>query len=237
MCAPRAIDDRGERRLRRCVRADRWATRSATDHQMNQGATKSVFQTTIQRTLLRLGLQCRRLVRAPMLTTVHRRRRLEFAHQYSSWTRPLNGDRQLQVHRITMHKNLFIALLINAALVITFKTIVILDELDNSGNRRTILEENWWLVTLTAVPLGLGLNPGEDMGIYKCIVTSRHGGILNSRRAVSPLVRLMEGEERWEALDYPQGVLPQNWGGTELNRSITCMVLKATANDRRHLAL
>ncbi|GFY73190.1 calcitonin gene-related peptide type 1 receptor [Trichonephila inaurata madagascariensis] len=42
-----------------------------------------------------------------------------------------------------MHKNLFIALLINAALVITFKTIVILDELDNSGNRRTILEENW----------------------------------------------------------------------------------------------
>ncbi|XP_055943140.1 calcitonin gene-related peptide type 1 receptor-like isoform X2 [Argiope bruennichi] len=51
--------------------------------------------------------------------------------------------KQLQVHRITMHKNLFIALLINAALVISFKTIVILDELDNSGNRRTILEENW----------------------------------------------------------------------------------------------
>ncbi|XP_035216080.1 calcitonin gene-related peptide type 1 receptor-like isoform X2 [Stegodyphus dumicola] len=51
--------------------------------------------------------------------------------------------KQLQVHRITMHKNLFAALLLNAALAVSFKTIVILDELDNSGNRRTILEENW----------------------------------------------------------------------------------------------
>ncbi|GFS60418.1 zinc finger protein [Trichonephila clavipes] len=43
----------------------------------------------------------------------------------------------------------------------------------------------------------------------------------------------VEGEERWEASDHPQRVL----GGIEPNRSITCMVLKATANDRRHLAL
>ncbi|GFU67693.1 transposable element Tcb1 transposase [Trichonephila clavipes] len=84
--APRAIDDRGERRLRRCVRADRRATVEQLTPKMNQGATKSVSQTTIQRTLLRLGLRSRRLVRAPMLTAVHRRRRLEFARQYSSWT-------------------------------------------------------------------------------------------------------------------------------------------------------
>ncbi|GFY13939.1 uncharacterized protein TNCV_1296001 [Trichonephila clavipes] len=57
------------------------------------------------------------------------------------------------------------------------------------------------------------------------------------RRAASPLVRLVEGEERWEATDHPQGPLPQNWGETELNRSITCMVLKATDNNRRHLAI
>ncbi|GFU63640.1 uncharacterized protein TNCV_4588451 [Trichonephila clavipes] len=63
------------------------------------------------------------------------------------------------------------------------------------------------------------------------------GGTLNSRRAASSLVRLVEGEERWNAPDHPQGVLPLNWGETELNRSVTCMVLKATANDRRHLAL
>ncbi|GFW82381.1 uncharacterized protein TNCV_3818611 [Trichonephila clavipes] len=94
-----------------------------------------------------------------------------------------------------------------------------------------------WLATLTAVPLGLGSNPGEDMDVCKCIVPSRHGGTLNSRRAASPLVRLVEGEERWEAPDHSQGVLPQNCGETELNRSVTCMVLKATANDMRHLAL
>ncbi|GFW00046.1 uncharacterized protein TNCV_3568361 [Trichonephila clavipes] len=60
---------------------------------------------------------------------------------------------------------------------------------------------------------------------------------LNSRRAASPLVRLVVGEEMWVALDHPQGVLPLNWGETELNRCVTCMVLKATANDRRHLTL
>ncbi|GFY10200.1 uncharacterized protein TNCV_2628791 [Trichonephila clavipes] len=35
----------------------------------------------------------------------------------------------------------------------------------------------------------------------------------------------------------PQGVLPLNWGETELNRSVTCMMLKATANDRRPIAM
>ncbi|GFV78392.1 uncharacterized protein TNCV_95491 [Trichonephila clavipes] len=60
---------------------------------------------------------------------------------------------------------------------------------------------------------------------------------LNSRRAASPLARLVEGEERREASDHPQSVLPPNWGGIEPNRTVTCMVLKATANDRRHLAL
>ncbi|GFV26478.1 uncharacterized protein TNCV_3361311 [Trichonephila clavipes] len=33
------------------------------------------------------------------------------------------------------------------------------------------------------------------------------------------------------------GVLPQNWSGNEPNRTVTCMVLRATANDRRHLSL
>ncbi|GFW66060.1 uncharacterized protein TNCV_588861 [Trichonephila clavipes] len=75
------------------------------------------------------------------------------------------------------------------------------------------------------------------MDVCKCKVPARHGDTLNSRRAASPLVRLVEGEERWEASDHPQGVLPLNWGGIEPNRTITCMVLKATANNRRHLAL
>ncbi|GFS57886.1 uncharacterized protein TNCV_2909661 [Trichonephila clavipes] len=64
-----------------------------------------------------------------------------------------------------------------------------------------------------------------------------HGGTLNSRRAASPLVRLVEGEERWEFSDHSQSVLPLNWGGTEPNRTVTCTVLRVMANDRRHLAL
>ncbi|GFV34259.1 uncharacterized protein TNCV_991801 [Trichonephila clavipes] len=84
---------------------------------------------------------------------------------------------------------------------------------------------------LTAVPLDLGSNPGEDMVVCKCTVPSRHGVTLNSRRASIPLMKLVEGEEKWEAPDHP--TLPQNWGGTELNRSVTCMVLRATTNDMR----
>ncbi|GFU83737.1 uncharacterized protein TNCV_858161 [Trichonephila clavipes] len=75
------------------------------------------------------------------------------------------------------------------------------------------------------------------MDVCKCIVPARHGGTLNSRRAASPLVRLVEWEERWEASDHPQSVLPLTWGGIEPNRTVKCMVLKATANDKRHLAL
>ncbi|GFV93692.1 hypothetical protein TNCV_365931 [Trichonephila clavipes] len=60
----------------------------------------------------------------------------------------------------------------------------------------------------------------------------RNGGTLNSSRATSPVVRL--GKERWAALTPPsQGVILQNWGGTESNRTVTCIMLKATANNRR----
>ncbi|GFW36150.1 uncharacterized protein TNCV_4930121 [Trichonephila clavipes] len=62
---------------------------------------------------------------------------------------------------------------------------------------------------------GLGSNPRKGMDVCKCIVPSHERGTLNSRRANSPLVRLVEREERWEASDHPQGVLPQNWDGTE----------------------
>ncbi|GFW70860.1 hypothetical protein TNCV_3366101 [Trichonephila clavipes] len=51
-------------------------------------------------------------------------------------------------------------------------------------------------------------------------------------RATCPLVRLVEGKERWENSDQPEGILPQNWGGNEPNHTVICMVLKATANDR-----
>ncbi|GFV57353.1 uncharacterized protein TNCV_3285811 [Trichonephila clavipes] len=77
------------------------------------------------------------------------------------------------------------------------------------------------------------MNPEEGMDVCKCIAPLRHGSTLNSRRAASPLVWLLEGEERWEAPDHLQGFLPLNWGGTEQKRTITCMVSKA--NDRRKI--
>ncbi|GFU63503.1 hypothetical protein TNCV_1000561 [Trichonephila clavipes] len=54
---------------------------------MNQGATNSGFQTTVQRLLLHL-------VHAPMLTAVHQQRRLEFSHRYRNWAS--NERRQYQ---------------------------------------------------------------------------------------------------------------------------------------------
>ncbi|GFW10946.1 uncharacterized protein TNCV_4459211 [Trichonephila clavipes] len=65
-------------------------------------------------------------------------------------------------------------------------------------------------VTLTTVLLGLNSNPGEGMDVCKCIVLSRHGATLNSRRDSSALVRFVEEEYCWEVPDYTQGVLPQN---------------------------
>ncbi|GFV52938.1 uncharacterized protein TNCV_2876061 [Trichonephila clavipes] len=66
----------------------------------------------------------------------------------------------------------------------------------------------------------------------QCIVPSRHGGTLNSRRSAS-LVWLVEGDDRWETPDHPQGFLPLNWGGTKQKRTVASMVLKAKANDKR----
>ncbi|GFV83757.1 putative transposase [Trichonephila clavipes] len=68
------------------------------------------------------------------------------------------------------------------------------------------------------------------MNVCKCIVPLRHGGTLNSRRATSPLVRLVDREERWEAPD-PQGVLPQNCGRTELSRTVTCSAEPLLGSD------
>ncbi|GFS83267.1 hypothetical protein TNCV_600161 [Trichonephila clavipes] len=58
------------------------------------------------------------------------------------------------------------------------------------------------LALLHGASVGLGSNTGEDMGVCERIVPLQHGGTLNSRRAASPLVCLVEGVERWEASDH-----------------------------------
>ncbi|GFT60886.1 hypothetical protein TNCV_3616081 [Trichonephila clavipes] len=72
---------------------------------------------------------------------------------------------------------------------------------------------------------GLGLNPEEGMDVCKSIEPLRHGGTLNSRRAACSLYT----SKGRESSDHFQGVL-QNSGGIELNRTVTCMMLKAKAN-------
>ncbi|GFW72792.1 uncharacterized protein TNCV_1266351 [Trichonephila clavipes] len=86
----------------------------------------------------------------------------------------------------------------------------------------------------------LGSNPGEGMDICKCIVPSQHGDTLNSRRAASPLVRFLVGEELWEAPAILRvfSLKEKSKSGKEQNRTVTCMVLKVKANDRcKNLAL
>ncbi|GFW08201.1 hypothetical protein TNCV_956321 [Trichonephila clavipes] len=65
------------------------------------------------------------------------------------------------------------------------------------------------------------------MDVCKCIVPLQHRCTLNSCRAASPLVRLVEGKERWKASDPSQ-----DWDGIKPISTVTCMMLKATANDR-----
>ncbi|GFU98768.1 uncharacterized protein TNCV_1214841 [Trichonephila clavipes] len=67
------------------------------------------------------------------------------------------------------------------------------------------------------------------------LVPSRHGGTQNSLLAAIPVLKWVEGEERWEASDHSQGVRSQNWGGIYQNRTVTCMVLIAKANYRRNI--
>ncbi|GBM15470.1 hypothetical protein AVEN_142128-1 [Araneus ventricosus] len=79
---PRAINDRGERRLRRLVKSDRCATVDTLTAQMNQQCTRKLSRTTVQRTLLCIGLHSRRLISAPMFTSVHRKKHHAFALQH-----------------------------------------------------------------------------------------------------------------------------------------------------------
>ncbi|GFU01878.1 hypothetical protein TNCV_1523751 [Trichonephila clavipes] len=69
------------------------------------------------------------------------------------------------------------------------------------------------------LPLEEKIEFSLKMGNYSYGSTNSCGVTLNSHRAASPLVRMEEEKERWET-----PVLPHNWGGTKLNRIVTCMV-------------
>ena len=51
----------------------------------NGGHLRNVSQSTVHRTLLRMGLHSRRPVRVPMMTPVHHRKRLQWASERRNW--------------------------------------------------------------------------------------------------------------------------------------------------------
>ncbi|KAM9294444.1 protein FAM177A1 [Gastrophryne carolinensis] len=65
--APRAIDASGERWLQKCMKVKQHATVEQLTAQLNQGATRRVYKTTVQQTLLRMGIRSRQAVTAPPL--------------------------------------------------------------------------------------------------------------------------------------------------------------------------
>ncbi|GBM81413.1 hypothetical protein AVEN_250807-1 [Araneus ventricosus] len=82
----KAINDRGEHRLRRLVKSDRHATVDTLTAQMNQQCSRKLSRTTLQRTLLRIDFRSRRLISEPMLTSLHRKKRRAFTLQHKHWT-------------------------------------------------------------------------------------------------------------------------------------------------------
>ncbi|GFU29199.1 hypothetical protein TNCV_278131 [Trichonephila clavipes] len=75
------------------------------------------------------------------------------------------------------------------------------------------------------------------MDTCKCIVPLRYGGTLNSRRAASPLVWLMEEVEKWEAPDHPKVCSLKI--GVETSQIVLshvwCSKLRLTTGDLKHL--
>ncbi|KAF7664142.1 hypothetical protein LDENG_00188010 [Lucifuga dentata] len=65
---PRLIDVCGERRLVRLVRSNRRAAVAQIVEKVNAGSGRKVSEHKVHRSLLRMGLRSRRLVRVPVLT-------------------------------------------------------------------------------------------------------------------------------------------------------------------------
>ncbi|GFU86146.1 hypothetical protein TNCV_368041 [Trichonephila clavipes] len=79
--------------------------------------------------------------------------------------------------------------------------------------------------------------PQSNFGVQGGIQGDSHN--IKSKKIISSPIRYSgwwKGERGGRPLTTPD-VLPQNWGGNESDHTITCMVLKAMANDRRHLVL
>ncbi|GFU99370.1 uncharacterized protein TNCV_1751651 [Trichonephila clavipes] len=84
---------------------------------------------------------------------------------------------------------------------------------------------------------GMTINKSQGQTMTICGLDLENPCFSHGQLIIRGMSELVEGKERLEVSDHPQSVLPLNWGGTEPNRTVNWMVLKATVNDRRHLAL
>ncbi|GFX89973.1 hypothetical protein TNCV_886711 [Trichonephila clavipes] len=73
------------------------------------------------------------------------------------------------------------------------------------------------------------------MDVCKCFVSSLHKGTLSYSHARVSHNSSLDAGGRGREVEAPDppAVFILNQGGSELNFAVTCMVLKATANDRR----
>ncbi|GFS59413.1 uncharacterized protein TNCV_3725521 [Trichonephila clavipes] len=92
-----------------------------------------------------------------------------------------------------------------------------------------------WLAKLTDVPYILGSNPEKTWKFCKCVIPSWHGDTLNSSRAEKS--SYVVGGKGWEAPDHPDVFFLKIRIKNGINHTFTCIVLKSTDNEMRHLAL
>ncbi|GBM64192.1 hypothetical protein AVEN_12998-1 [Araneus ventricosus] len=78
----RVIREKGRQRLSRLVKQHQRQTVAQLTAQYNAGASASVSEHTVQRTLFDMGLCSRRLTRVPLLTKRHRQLRLKWAREH-----------------------------------------------------------------------------------------------------------------------------------------------------------
>ncbi|GFV72520.1 hypothetical protein TNCV_2763841 [Trichonephila clavipes] len=102
------------------------------------------------------------------------------------------------------------------------------------GERLTTLTD---LTCISPRYTGQGLNPGEGMDVCKCIVPVRHGGTRNIHPAASPLVRLVEGEERFPCLNWGGGVAIYHLFGEFRRANSYCHLYAAHGQGQRHAYL
>ncbi|GFU57286.1 HTH_Tnp_Tc3_2 domain-containing protein [Trichonephila clavipes] len=74
-----AIKEKGHRRLSRMVKQNRSKTVAQLTAQYNAGPSRIVLEHTVQRTLLEMGLRCKRPTPVPLLTKWHHQLLLRWA--------------------------------------------------------------------------------------------------------------------------------------------------------------